>query len=358
MNILFIVEYYWPHTGGVEVMFQNLAEGLAKKGHHIEIVTQRLPKTARKETRKGVHITRVRSPNRYFFTFLAFPATIRKAKEADVVHTTTFNGAPPAWLAAKLHGKPVLLTVHEVWIGFWKKLDDMSIISRLLHDFGERLLYTLPFDRYVCVSKSTQRQLQRIGVNKRKINVVYNGIDYHHFRPRKARKSRVFTLLAYGRPGVSKGFEYLVDAMPRVKNKVHLELILSRDKAYRTRWQRIVAKRGKNISIRPPVAWEKMPEVIAAADCIIVPSLSEGFGYAAAQAVAMNKPVIASNTTSLPEVIGGKHILVPPKDSKALAEAIDRAVEGKYDEKKARKFTIDENVRNYLALYESLCGKS
>ncbi len=358
MNILFVLEYYWPHTGGVEVMFQNLAEGLAKEGHHVQVLTQRLPDTKAKENRNGVHIHRIWSPSRYFFTFLAVPAAIDKASRADVVHTTTFNGAPPAWLAAKLLGKKVVLTVHEVWINFWSQLGDMNLLSRIMHDMLERFLYMLPFDKYVCVSKSTARQLSRVGIKKKRISVVYNGVDYKHFAPRKSKKNKVFTVLSYSRPGVSKGIEYLVDAMGKVKGEIQLVLLLSQDKAYKARYRKIraqvAAQPPGKIQLRKSVSWHELPKVISEADAVCVPSLSEGFGYSAAQAVAMGKPVIASNTTSLPEVVSGKYLLVPPRDSTALARAFEQAKKGKYEKKKVRKFTVADNVKGYVSVYKDL----
>jgi multimeric flavodoxin WrbA len=49
MKILFVLEHYYPHTGGVEILFKNLCEGLVKKGHEVEVITTRLANT--KKTR-------------------------------------------------------------------------------------------------------------------------------------------------------------------------------------------------------------------------------------------------------------------------------------------------------------------
>src|SRR3989344_5004836 len=160
MKILFVCENYHPHYGGAEVLFKNLAEGLVKKGNGVAIVTTLLPGTKKFEEINGVKVHRVSCfNNRYLFSFLSIPKVLKLAQKADVIQTTTFNGAPPAWLGAKMTKKPVTLTVHEVWIGRWKEVTDFSRIKTSLHELLERMLYLLPFDKYACVSESTRKDL-------------------------------------------------------------------------------------------------------------------------------------------------------------------------------------------------------
>ena len=123
MNILFVLENYLPHIGGVETVFRNLMEGLVKKGHSVNLVTHRLKGTKKLENIRGVSVYRVSClGSRYLFSFLAVPQIVRLAKRCELIHTTTFNAAPPAFVAAKVTGKPIILTVHEVWLNNWKRL--------------------------------------------------------------------------------------------------------------------------------------------------------------------------------------------------------------------------------------------
>ncbi len=386
MNILFVIENYLPHIGGVESVFRNLAEGLVKQGHTTTIITHRIKGTAAEETMNGVRVKRVSClGSRYLFTFFSIPAAIAAAKNADIVHTTTFNGFFPAWVAAKLNRKPLVATIHEVWLGKWNEYTDFGWLKSLLHDWTERLIYLLPsVDKYVAVSNSTRQQLLRIG--KKNAVTIYNGVDYAHFNPRKHNGTSVrkkyslqksYVVLVYGRPGPSKGIEYAIAAMKEITQMVptaKMVLMLSRDKQYRAKYSqllRLIKKlqlEGKITSI-PPVPHRELPDYIMAADCVVVPSLSEGFGYTAAEAAAMGKPIVASNTTSLPEVVSGKHILVQPKNSHEIAQAVASMFHGKYKSAAAdctfriaelchkiplRKFTVEENVRSYIAAYNKL----
>ncbi len=373
MNILFVIENYLPHIGGVEVVFKNLAEGLVKKGHTATIITHRMKGTARNETINGVKVKRISClGSRYLFSFLTIPAAAEAAGKADIIHTTTFNGVLPAWMAAKIARKPLIVTVHEVWLGKWKQYTDFGWAKSLVHEIFERAIYSLPFvDRYVAVSKSTGQQLLRIGKDGKKVSVIYNGVDYAHFNPQKydGEKTRrkyllqsKYVLLVYGRPGPSKGIEYAIDAMREITKKIpsaKMMLMLSYDKQYNKKHRRLlelIKSLGLDDAIIniPPVTHAELPAYIKAADCVIVPSLSEGFGYTAAEAAAMGKPVIATNTTSLPEVVSGNHILVPPRNSHEIALAVESGYKGGYHSTKLRKFTIEDNVSGYLKAYHEL----
>src|SRR3989344_192764 len=149
MRVLFVLENYMPHVGGAEIVFKNLAESFAEKGFHVDLITHRLKNTKTFEVMNGVRVHRVRCfDSRYLFTFFSIPLVIRLAKKADIIHTTTFNGAPPAWVGARLAGKKCIITVHEVWVNRWRQLTDHSFVSAFIHNFLEKMIYFLPFDRY------------------------------------------------------------------------------------------------------------------------------------------------------------------------------------------------------------------
>src|SRR3989344_892281 len=227
MRVLFVIENYLPHIGGVEVVFRNLCEDLAKQGHTVDIVTHRLKGTKKFEVINGVKVHRVNCfHSRYAFSFFSIPKAMALARKADIIHTTSFNGAPPAWLVSKIFGKPCVITVHEVWVGLWNQFTEKNPLSILFHDIAERLIYALPFDKYVAVSNSTRNQLLNIGIRKSKTQVIYNAMEYSLFNPKKysrekeRKKLRLgkkeFAYLVYGRPGPSKGIEYAVMAVPEI----------------------------------------------------------------------------------------------------------------------------------------------
>ncbi len=376
MKLLFVLENYLPHVGGVETVFRNLAEGLIKQGHAVDVVTHKLKGTQSFEVINGVRVHRVSCfGSRYLFTFFAIPKALSLAKDCDIIHTTTFNGAPPAWLAFKLRKRPVVITVHEVWTGVWNKLADMGSFSSFIHNILEKAIYKISYNKYICVSHATKKQLLKLKIPESAISVVYNGMDYSHFNPEKYDAAEIreryclqddFIYLAYGRPGISKGYSYLLEAVPQISNKLFnakLILILSREKQYKKHYQKLIAL-IKNLSIQdkvlllPPQPWDKLPAFIKAADCVVVPSLSEGFGYNIVEANAMGVPVVASDIASIPEVISGSYILVEPRNPKAIADAVISVSKGKniqFSEKKV--FGWKTNLDGYLKVYEELLPK-
>src|SRR3989338_650345 len=147
MRILIVIENYLPHIGGVKNVFRNLSEGLVKKGHEVDLITHQLKGAKRFEVINGVNVHRIPCfGSRYLFSFLSIPKVVKMARKADIIHTTTFNGAFPSWLASKITGKPCVITVHEVWITLWQKLGGMNFFSAGLHEIFERLIYTLHFN--------------------------------------------------------------------------------------------------------------------------------------------------------------------------------------------------------------------
>jgi len=372
MKILFVIENYLPHIGGAEIVFKTLAEGLAKKGHSVDLITHRLKNTSAFELINGVKVHRIRClQSRYLFTFLSVPKVIRLAREADIIQTTTFNGAPAAWLGGKLTGKKVVLTIHEVWVGKWPQVTTLGKLGCLMHEFLERLIYLLDFDCYACVSDSTKKDLLKLLINRKKAVTIYNGVDYNLWDSRRYTSQAVrkrygleknFVCLFNGRPGMSKGLEYLIKAMPLICQKIpsaKLVALVSRDKAYAKRYDYIIEliKRTNmvdRVRILNSVPYKELPEYVKTADCVVVPSLAEGFGFAAAESCALGVPVVASDTTSLPEVVSGKFVLVRPKDETAIAEGVEKVFNKQWERSKLKRFTIKENINKYAEIYKKL----
>ena len=71
----------------------------------------------------------------------------------------------------------------------------------------------------------------------------------------------------------------------------------------------------------------------------------------------MERPVIATDNASLPEVVGGRHLFVPPGDSVAFAAAMKRALAGDYDVSPPKRFTNEANLQAHIELYRRIMEK-
>lgn len=369
MHILFIVENYHPHIGGVETVFKNLAEGLVKHGHAVTVLTHQLKNTKIEEIVRGVRILRIPCfQSRYWFSLLAIPKAIALAKAANIIHTTTYNGALPAKISSIITRKPLVITIHELLGKKWREFGGGFLFSQA-HRILEWIIIHSGYERIAAVSESTFDQLKRR--NLANITVVYNGIDYKHFDPKKYRKyayrkklglSDQFAVLFFGRPGISKGLEFLIQAIPiaakEIPNLIVL-LMVSKDPAYTSRYKAMMHKIQRmkienKVRVLDPVPLSTLPAYIASSDCVVVPSLSEGFGFSVAESCAMGVPVVASKTTSIPEVISGKYVLVEPGNPLSIAQGIVKVYKGRVEKKPLKKFFWEETVKKYESIYQEL----
>jgi len=370
MKILLVVEYYIPHLGGVEVAVKEVTERLVKLGHEVHIVTCKLPDTESYEEINGVKIHRVSVPqkgDRYWFnSFFSIPKILKIGKECDIIHAACYNNAFPPWIASKILRKRCVITVHEPIGALWGDLVGIDYFSAKLHQIFERILISLLFDMHICVSRYAKNCLRFVGIKDEKLKVIYNGIDYDLFAPMKTNGSRIkqklsledeFVYMFFGRPGITKGIEYLINAVPLIFKKIHnskLLLILAKDP--RDRYENVIKMiedlNIDKIMLLDPVPREELPNYIAASDCVVVPSLSEGFGFTAVEACAMEKPVVATDVSSLPEVVSGRYVLVEPRNSEALAEGVEKVYKGEVENKGNKKFIWDECVEEYLEVYQ------
>jgi glycosyltransferase involved in cell wall biosynthesis len=110
----------------------------------------------------------------------------------------------------------------------------------------------------------------------------------------------------------------------------------------------------RHITFHPPVPNNELPSYVRAADCVIAPSLCEGFGFAVAEASALEVTIVASNVDAIPELVSGKWILVEPGDPLALANGIIDAYHGRYIKTPVKRFPLEATIENYLKLYYDL----
>lgn len=364
MRILFILEHFTPSVGGVEKLFSSLATDLSEN-HEVTVLTLKLPGTQSEERMGNLTIKRVGAINRYFFSFLSVAKAIRLAKKADVIHTTTYNGAFPAWVAAKIAHKKVVITVHEVLGHKWHLLPGMNTLQSTLHRLAEKLILLLPFDIYACVSEATRKDLRYFaGVPESKISVVYNGIDYNRWRSHKSlnipQHGVISKFLYYGRPGYTKGLDYLLHAWKGVietGKKVTLKLILGEQpETLRKQMLRKIFTMGltTTVEIHNPMPEDALIQTLSLADCIIIPSLTEGFGFNVVENAALQNRIIATSAGSIPEVISGEYILCEPMSVKSLQEAIISATENRFLKAPLKQFELSETVAHYKKLYQEL----
>ena len=199
----------------------------------------------------------------------------------------------------------------------------------------------MKFSRYIAISKATQRDIVKSGINKSLVTTVYPLFnDYNFWKKKKSKSygsSETKTFLYYGRPGKTKGIYVLLKAINKLSNiddiKINFKLILSKDPIRnRKKINQYIEnnKLGDLVEVEESKPLKELRKSLLDSYCVIVPSLTEGFGYSAYQACLLGKNIITSDAGSLPEVIFGKTIVFKNGNDDSLVRAIIKASEGKY----------------------------
>jgi glycosyltransferase involved in cell wall biosynthesis len=360
MKILFVLEHYYPYIGGAENLFQALAESLTGHGHQVMVATTRFDKSLpEQEIINGVDVRRINVGNRFQFTFFATGEVYKLALENDLVHTTSYNAALPAFRAAKSAKKKCIITFHEVWGELWLKLPYLSWIQKRLYARFEKIILNLLFDRFVAVSRFTADSLEHAGIPGDRISMIYNGIDYSKYPvKRENHEGEKFVITYFGRLGASKGLDLLLKSIRVIEDdSILFRLILPKKPSgiFKKVMKQI---REYGIKDKIEMLHELSKEYLLASlihsDCVVIPSYSEGFCFTAVESIAMHLPVISSGQGALKEVISGKYVEMESQTVRALIVAIKKAKNNEWNEKPLHRFELDESVLQYIQLYESM----
>jgi colanic acid biosynthesis glycosyl transferase WcaI len=169
-----------------------------------------------------------------------------------------------------------------------------------------------------------------LGVDPGRLDLVYNWVDLDRIRAEPAPEPSSITRFLYaGNLGYTQGFETLVAAATLVGEDIQVEIVGAGNSAARVR---ALAATSTNIRVRPPVADDAYPALLASADAHLViqrsVSADVNFPSKIASSLASGRPVVASISprsaaaAALDE--SGGALLVPPDDPMALAEAMRR----------------------------------
>lgn len=363
MHILFIVEHYYPYIGGAEELWKTLAEHLVRENNHVTVLTTRFDKQLRnEEIINGVNIIRLNVSNRYAFTFFSIYKAVKLARKVDIIHTSSYNAALPAWIASGITSTHCVITFHEVWGKLWFNLPGISLFLRIGYSIFEKILLKLNFDRFIAVSDFTLNELRKAGVKEEKSIRIYNGLNYAALPQITADKNNVFTFCYYGRLGLSKGYQFLLPAVAELKKhypQFQLKLIVPK---HPLKALNKLKKAADTLGISDHIKWfhdlrkEELYREVKGADAVIIPSLSEGFCFVAAESVALNVPIISSQKGALAEVVSGRFIVIRSLDVSGLAKAMYSALLQEWEFIPPKYFTIENTVNNYVRLYTEIIG--
>jgi glycosyltransferase involved in cell wall biosynthesis len=230
-------------------------------------------------------------------------------------------------------------------------------------------------DRFIAISEATKREMiERLDVPAERIDVVHNGVDHDLFAPvddasvKEAVRQRYGLetpfLLYIGGYDYRKNIEALVRAMAFVPRSLDVRLVLAggMDAAERAAFDDIArgARVRGRITYLGYVDDRDVPALYSLAEAFAYPSLAEGFGLQALEAMACGCPVVSSDASSLPEVVGEAGRLFDPRAPEEIGKALaavleDGALRAEMRARglvRARQFSWERCARETLKVYE------
>ena len=304
---------------------------------------------------------------------LAGPAqitAIARKRRLNVIHDPF--GVSPFFAPRSIGRFGRVVTIHDMIPFVFPETH--APLTNLL--FRRYIPWSLRFvDRIITDSESSRRDIVRFyRFPADRVHAIPIGVS-HRFVP----ATREATQRALDRYGITTSYIMVVGSLNPRKN---LETLFE---SYRLLRQRGL---GHQLVVVGPKAWKSasifqrlhdlglesdvvmtgfvdeddLPALYSGADAFAFPSLYEGFGLPPLEAMACGTPVVTSNSSSLPEVVGGAGLMIDPGDAKALADAIehlvtDRATHAKFAAlglARAKQFRWDRTACAHLNLYREI----
>lgn len=316
--------------------------------------------------KQGVNIRFFRRGKFDPLTLVDFIKVIKEEK-IDIMHLQAYGASTFGRVAGILTGVPTIIHSHDDDTNYpWYQ----SIVDRLLSPFT---------DKAIAVSESVKEStVKKRRIPEDRVLVMHNGISIDEFKMpgadeiQKEKKrlgisltSKVIGTVAKIRK--EKGLGYLLQAAPEVLAAFpDTVFVIVGDGPLRGELESISRRLKIDQNLIFTGYHDDVSNILSIFDIKVLPSLTEGFGLAIVEAMAMAKPIIATNVGGISEILenGKTGLLVPPKDPKALAEKIIYLLKNKVEAKKlgikakeeSKKYDVNIYVRKLEQLYSELAA--
>jgi glycosyltransferase involved in cell wall biosynthesis len=314
-------------NGGAQEHVYSLVTRMDRGRYDVRVVSLSHGSSIRRLEKAGIEVSVIDEPDDR--AAVRALADLLAPFEPEVVHNHMYRAEVIGTLAALHLGEKgcqrpaVISTVHSSRV---RCVEDRATLRQL----------TPLMDRLIVVSKAIERKIREEGRAGAPVSLIYNGVDlqrYNHQQPCCTLHEDYLIPEASPIVGVvarleaEKGHRTLIDAWPLVR-KAHPEawLLIVGEGSERNSLEAQAASLGILDRVVLTGRREDVPAVTAALDVAVLPSYREAQGLSVLEAMALSRPVVASNVGGIPEMIedGVTGLLVPPGDPKALAGAIVR----------------------------------
>jgi glycosyltransferase involved in cell wall biosynthesis len=397
--------YWYPqHASDTQATYvHDINRHLVQRGHSVTVVTPGDRSVAREDMFDGVRIVRfplelpidltygrvaqsrvtwlgkfARLAVMAHYLEAQYRAILVEARESqvDVIHAHwAIPTGPAAVMAARKLGVPSIITMHG---------GDVYVNPEQGYDFPTRW-YIRPALRWTlrhagaltAITEDCRQHALRAGAPPDRIRLVFNGTDLRRFSPdengdRRSPRFGPNMIFACRQLFPRKGIRFLIEAAAQLKPRFpDLKVVLAGDGFERPELVRLAEDlgMGPDVTFLGWVPNTELPPYYRAAAVSVIPSLEEGFGIPAAEAMGCEVAVVASDAGGLPEVVedGVTGLVVPRGDSAALAQAIGslladperRRAMGQAGRARAlRLFDWDRSAEQFEQIYREVAART
>lgn len=353
IKIAFVIDAL--RVGGAERMLFDLAHSLPKNEFSCRVYTiVERGELAVEFERAGIPVQNIGKQGKISL------GTIRGLREAwkewrpNVVHTHLFAGDTYGRIAAWRSGIPVVTTEHNM------NLDEVGVKQFI------RTMLPWCTDQIIAVSQAVKDYSVNVEhISSKKISVIYNGVDPVRFSPGHQPLSHTIPIVGMtSRLHPNKGHEFFLQALAQLPAESYQAVIVGSG-AEQERLEKLAKTLGIQAQVRFAGLVQDVPHALREIDLVVLPTLQEGFGLSAVEAMMMAKPVIAFDTGPMQEIIEHAKTgwLIPAKDVTALSQAIHlflsdarlrQRLGGAAHAAATQKFSLQRMVQQYVDLYQRL----
>ena len=360
MRVLLWTEYWSPFIGGCERFAANLLTGLEARGHDFAIVCDRIDGNANGESDRTVHAFPIRQAlaERDVDAVVAIHrdlAGLTRCFDPEVIHVIAL-GPGDIFLHKLLGPVGCLVTLHQhLSAGL---LQASAVTGRIL-----RAAHSL----VACSAAVGSDLLRHIPEARERLSVIHNAVPASNATP-SAPSFSPARLLCLGRLVEDKGFDVALEAFARVLPRApHTHLVIAGDGPERQRLERLATDRrvDRSVIFTGWVHPRETAALIESAAVVMMPSRREPFGLVALETALAGRPIVASRSGGLPEVVEDREtgLLVDADDvlqtAAALASLLDdprraTAMGQRARQRALERFPFETHIDAYDQLYRRL----
>ncbi|MBI5680681.1 MAG: glycosyltransferase family 4 protein [Methanobacterium sp.] len=383
MKILVVCEVFYPRLAGGQIVLWNLLNALALKGHKIYVVTGRIPDTVSNEEINGIHIFRPyegvipETMQKGFSNVIAIVKRLilmiklyfylnkfTKEHDIDIVYNMGPATLLPASLTSSKNNIPSVNSIHSLIGKKWFEITNPIIAS--FNYLGEIILIRMGrFSVIHCpsdivsieIKKHTSSKITVIPnpIDLNTIERVKNGINSINIKKELKLNKDEKLLLYVGSIIKIKNIPLLIKALSGSNTK--FKLLIVGDGPERPNIEKLVKELDMDdkVLFYGQMPYEDTLNIINSSDILILPSKSEILPNVVLEALALDKPVIATKVGDIPNIKSENLYLVDEVEE--IKKLIGTAIQPKEDNRIIEDYSLDRIAKKFEDLFYKLIKK-